>query len=359
MKRIMTHNPLSRLIKAKYANRLVDYMYNRHLPTILDKNYCILHYQRLGNALPSRLFYRIDIDAPDGFFALYLWLLGYLMYAEAFHLEPVVMYSKKTPFYDESYTRVSGLCNPFDYYFEPLVQEPLALLNEAQNVVFSRRAHLMYVRELFGITYQYALDDTQLLTLAQQAKRVRFNQSTKEAIKHVEAELNLPSKVIGVHFRGSDYRYNLHGHPVFTDETHYFETLDTLLGKFPDHVIFLASDDSHALNAFKSRYQDKLYHVTGSVRSDSLTNTVFQKNARPFHNYQTGLDVLIDCHLLSTCEVLVCGPSNVASGARILKASRDEHFLEVILLNKGLNVNHTTLETVDLGFKAFQSKNQK
>ena len=72
--------------------------------------------------------------------------------------------------------------------------------------------------------------------------------------------------------------------------------------------IFLATDDQEVRDRFVDEYQELLF-MTDSIRS---TGDVSVHHGTSGGGYQKGEDVLIDCLLLSECDHIIKGISNVA-----------------------------------------------
>lgn len=357
MKKILLNNPISRILKAKYSQRLVDYMATHHLLTILEKDYHILRFQSFGDACPNRNVYLIKIDDTSGFFALYLWVLGYLLYAEAFNLEPVIIFSTSTALHDPLYSKELGSSNSFEYYFKSLNATIDTENFNCKNVVVAQTSHLRYVQDQYNISFNYRYDEPKINVLAKIMKHhIHLNDKTQAYLDKSLKTLPQDKPLIGVHFRGTDFRHNLKNHPTFSQEDAYFEVLDSLFERHLDHRIFLATEDGHSLKKFVERYGERIIYYQDVLRSTNQTIPLFEAHDRTFHQYHAGLEVLKDVYTLSHCDILIGGMSNVTTAARIFKASRGESYQEVHILHQGLNSNSRTLEDVDDHFKKLNTK---
>lgn len=107
--------------------------------------------------------------------------------------------------------------------------------------------------------------------------------------------------VIGVHYRGTDKKRET---PPIPYET-YFTRIDRLMNKAKQDkpIIFTATDDQGFLDRIKSLYRKKVVY-NDFVRSDDEKPLHYSKT-RFKSNYQKGKEALIDCILLSKCNILL------------------------------------------------------
>lgn len=128
--------------------------------------------------------------------------------------------------------------------------------------------------------------------------------------KHLEGH-----NVLGIHYRGSDKVMEGTVHPlsVFINEA------EELIGKYAFDKIFLCSDVTEAVVAFRKHFGDMVV-CTDTFRLGSGLEITY---GMPFiHNpespYRKGLSVLTDCLLLSRCDgFLRMENSNVSSFAHL------------------------------------------
>jgi len=116
-----------------------------------------------------------------------------------------------------------------------------------------------------------------------------------------EAELK-GRPVLGVHMRGTDLHY---APPVSPAE--YFDPIEKYLEKQDDARIFLATDQIQYLELLEKRYPG-IVVSTECLRSADATAPFEMQASTP---YRKGEEVLIDILLLSRCDRLVRGASNI------------------------------------------------
>ena len=301
----------------------------------------VFRFRKLGNENPDKSIYYIVMgDRGDGFFAEYGRLLMYLYVADRYGFTPVIRftdefrYSEKVP--------VNGYDNPFQYYFEePCGIDPGSAEN-SRNVALSEFVHTLDKelskerRGLYGYTDRYIDIMGEI-----QRKYIRLNPVVK---KYIDENVNRilgesRERIIGVHFRGTDYKKGLDGHPKYTTAGEQIEKTKELLQKGSYDKIFLATDDNDALNEFKQEFGEKLVFYNDVYRGSGDTSVVFSMDQRELHRYKLGLEVLRDMNTLSGCGALIAGPSQVSLAARITKAAENKKYRDLIIIDKGTVVN--------------------
>ena len=116
----------------------------------------------------------------------------------------------------------------------------------------------------------------------------------KEKTKEFQSKY-LDKPAIGIHVRYSDL-------PVGRSNKKYHQALGTLLKKYPDLRIFIATDSRNVLHEFKTMYPNV----------HSLNKWYPDKAGKPIHYscdtndcLQMGVDAMADMFLLGTCDYLI------------------------------------------------------
>lgn len=119
--------------------------------------------------------------------------------------------------------------------------------------------------------------------------------------------------VLGVHLRLTDkMECDKHGEPETgkpVDVDHYIKHIKIYCDKNKDSKIFLATDSIDDIEKLKSVFGDKIFFREDVIRSSGLKSVHHHLQG---DNYKKGEDVIIDCVLLSQCDYLFKGISNVA-----------------------------------------------
>lgn len=191
--------------------------------------------------------------------------------------------------------------NVWDYYFESIKPSNL----ECDNL------------NIINLPFDYSWDKKSIT-------RERSNSVIKKYIKlnsELENKINKfwndnffeTKNVLGVHLRMTD-KFNCEkfgepttGKPVSIDK--YILHCKKYLEIHPEAKIYLATDSLDGISLFKKEFGNKLIFKKEVIRSTGEKSV--HHNIKG-DNYKKGEDVLVDCILLSKCDFLFKGISNVA-----------------------------------------------
>ncbi len=270
-----------------------------------------------------------------GFFAEFRAMLAKMYFAECFGLEPYVEWGDKFLYSEKD--EINGSKNAFEYYFEQplkitkgelIAKHFVSVAKPEQGAVVERE----FRKDAYGLNPEY------LDVLAQMyEKYIRLNASTAAALKKDLNDIFEDYKVLGVHFRGTDYRVGYRYHPVAVEIE---QTISAVRSEFEVgryQKIFLATDEVGAIERFQSEFPENLFYFKDVYRGTGNESIAFSKSEREHHHYRLGYEVLRDMHALSYCDGLVAGLSQVVNCARIVKKSRGEEYRTLTIINNGIN----------------------
>ena len=109
----------------------------------------------------------------------------------------------------------------------------------------------------------------------------------------------------------------------------YFESFDF-------DQIFLATDDSEAIEVFANKFGDKLVYYKDVIRTSGDETVMKSTVDRPLHHYNLGIEVIRDSYTLSLCSGLIAGLSNVSIFSRLMKQSEGKRYDYLKILDKGI-----------------------
>ena len=298
----------------------------------------IVRVENFGDKNPDKLFYLIDIDddgAHSGFFSLLNGTVKRLELADRLGAIPYIRWIN-TPYSNEI-----NNSNTYSIFFDEISDDGYEEILQSRNVIISRpqdgfeRDESRVYAEKSGYLEQMGDLYRKYIRLKPElAHRIDSDQS-----KLGNGYLN---HTIGIHVRGTDYRQSLKGHPKAIMYEEYAEAVDEMLKEYPDHNIFLATDDKGAIDYFSDRFGEKICYYEDVFRGDSDLGIHYMNGKRDDHAFRLGYEVLRDTDTLSRCDVLVAGVSFVSFTAREMKASRQELYSKVNIINHGINKNGTT-----------------
>lgn len=258
---------------------------------------------------------------------------------------PVIYYQPEGCLYAEE-EEVNGSGNPFEYYFEQASNISVAEVYESSRVFLFNPAHESRIECDLGnlnphMAEGYIVDDIYLGKLAIVFKKyIRLKTIVWERISE-DMQVLCPDgwiskKFLGVHIRGTDYALNWLNHPNMVAVDEFVEAIDEVLEKYDYKYIFLATDDESRLDALKQKYGKKLIYYKEVARGKGALNIAMEKNDRPRHHYLSGYEVLRDMYTLAGCDSLICGLSQVAIMARIIRLASEQPYRYSKILDKGI-----------------------
>lgn len=299
-----------------------------------------------------QLPYVIDVGSSTiGFFALLRIAINGIAYADYFGLSPVVIF-KDCVSYKEN-EPINGKSNPFEYYFvQPTScdDDVYSYINKQTSYLRCTETHYSKIFELYKLKEieGYLLESEHYHFYANIVKKyIRYNTTTVKMLNDHISELGIVQPFIGVHYRGTDFKNNYGSHPVSIGVAEYIESIKRLPKKFNSYPIFLATDDSLALEEFVKEFGSRVVFYHDVKRSDGKLSVICSEDERKNHKYLLGYEVIRDVETLSRANVLVAGLSQVATFARIFKLSHDKEFEFDKLMSLGVNHNNRS-HTVDI-----------
>ncbi len=302
----------------------------------IGRNPLKIEIQRLGDKNPGRLIYIAQTMGCDGFFAELRFILHELYFCDLFGFTPAVL-MPETSCYSENHP-VNGSTNPFEYYFEPVSEITPEEARHSSAVVKHNYYQRLYIHQVYDMTSGYLPPDAYFDRMAAlAAKYLHLNPAVKPVISEAVCRIRGDGqRILGVHVRGADFKRHYLNHPNIVTVDEYLNAVDAALNTGNFDRIFLATDDSEALNAFQRKYGSMIRFYEDVIRTDGDETVMRSRVNRANHHYLLGLEVLRDMYTLSHCNGIVAGLSNVSLFARIARQSRGEKFAFQHYINKGV-----------------------
>ena len=294
------------------------------------------HIEHFGKEYPNSIIYSIgEAGKGYGFCAELRTLLEHLDFAEHYGFISHVKYGKNYLYYDHSLEEKYD--SAFEYFFEPIGNS--INIQEAQNVLFSKPGYAEKFLLDHGSDSSH-FDASAINRLAElYRKYISIHHEIEDKIIQEFAKINKhKSKILGVHYRGTDYKCGYDGHPQMQilDET--IKISSRLLDEEFD-LIFLATDDSEALGKFQDAFGERVVAFDDVIRSAGKKSVAFSESDRPFHKYKLAYEVLRDAYCLSICDGLIAGLSQVSLISRIMKLARENEYRKLVIMDNGINHN--------------------
>lgn len=272
----------------------------------------------------DKTYYVIRCNLPEcGLFAIFMYVLDHVAFAVDNGYIPVLDIEQYECLYKEDQP-VNGVRNPWNYYFKELMPFDSKIIAKCKNVIYSPIKFLHY-----KAIYYYREKERNVLPGKERLQELKclvdtyfpFTEDLNGKLKKDSEVLNRFNRLLGIHVRGTDMYTEGKQHPIPTGDTKDFSIIDGLLQKHNLDGIFLCTDTNSTVELFKEHYGEKLITTAAVRQTDDSKGGIHKDGSlgggREFHRYQLGLEVITDMYLLSQCNVLLCGPSNVPFTALI------------------------------------------
>lgn len=244
---------------------------------------------------PKKLYVRILLRPESGFFSTFLNVLGVLfLYDEGCYAGVKVDFGSDK--YFGSFFDPKRGANWWNYYFYPIEigSKENARVTSCENYLHG---------------YQFA-NELELSKSRREVHRIiqkyiRIMEPIERKVDDFVAKEFNHSFVIGVHYRGTDK--GSEAPKVSYEEMKAY--VDEALSKCDAEAkIFVASDEEAFVSYMQKCFPDRLIYFSAIRSSDELP---IHRNMN-LDGYQKGEEALIDCLLLSHCQILIRTSSNLS-----------------------------------------------
>lgn len=301
--------------------------------------------ERLGEKNPDKLFYLIELQdcGLSGLFALLNDTVKRLELARRLGATPYVLW-RNTSYCPEG--------NAFEKYFLQLTDISYEDILQSQNVIISRQQD-GFERDCSQVYYEQSGYLQAIGALYK--KYIHLRPEIKAKFENDLQNSGLSDRIensIGVHFRGTDFRQSLAGHPKYIPYEDYVPVIKDFAGeKFAG--VFLCTDDDNALEYFKNVFKDSPYELlyySDTMRSKDDFGLHYENFRSPEKNRDIGYEVIRDVYTLAKCKMFISGVSNVSFTARAINAADKKPFEKVKVFDLGLNVSGVTSKVFNENF---------
>jgi len=262
-------------------------------------------------------------DTNTGFFAYFMMALTQLKFAETHGLKPVVNFNEPhNHFFEVGHSK-----NIWENYFEPVNELSADDLNNfnAREITFidhkyhDRPGNAADPPQTDELSTKVWLEAHRAMKAALTKKYIRPRSFVLDLVDNFYTQYMSEQAVLGVHIRGTDKDVDQKGRRYVHQEElvrkigpdEYFPYVDKYLIVHPEARIFVATDQQQYLDSFKERYGDIV--ITNSVTRTTGDQPIFRQKMGS--KFQRGVEVMCDCLLLSRCDYLIKGWSNVSEAA--------------------------------------------
>jgi hypothetical protein len=274
----------------------------------------IVRYQQKKNGN----IFAVNINSEVGFGGNLIWCLEIFMHCETYNLTPYIQLTGsnyRSPQLGKDY---------FAYFFENIKlseQDKLKIKNK--KIRISKISHISQL----GFPENYDLKLTINNAAGLIAKNIRIK---KDVIDEVNSFCTayFGNNVLGLHYRGTDKK----GEAPRVDWEKVTGNVQYFLKNYPGtDSVFISSDEIDFIHYIEKWLNNEFPNVSVIYRNDRYRS----HNRRDFHrrfrgdNYHKGRDALVNCLLLSRCDVLMKTASILSAWSKLFNPE-----LPVIMLNE-------------------------
>lgn len=292
----------------------------------------------------------VVFSRPVGLFSLVTQVLGQIALCRKEDTLPIVYFNSQCVYW--SALGHNQARNVWEYYFEPISDRAItdvvdadgADLEQAEIWEFSQRqvakgtprtvaeerVGRLRVHDGVVVSNEFPVGVIDWNWEMSSRRKQQLHRILEQYIRVKPAVAEKAAKFSAAHFEGNVLGVHIRGHErsrerlVFAPEghvglEHYVSEIDAYLARHPSSSIFCATDSQDALNRLQERYESKLISYPATRLSTSDEHLGLHLIDRPEHNRAAnGEDVVVECLLLTHCNHLLHGPSNVTLTARLM-----------------------------------------
>jgi nodulation protein Z len=250
-------------------------------------------YISIGTSLPLHGgdVYKLTERFGAGFFSVFNTVIGALDFVEKNGAGMKIDFGTKGLYYD-----IFKGPNWWEYYFEPI--------NFGSHGALIKKFSAYQKGSLFSVTAQFKMPKKRAHELIQ--KYVKIKSCVQEKIDAFVARNFKDHYVIGVHYRGTDKWAEA---PKVSYEEVYNMMVSSIKRQQQLPIkIFIATDDALFLAYIEQQFPHLVCALDAIRSTDGKSVHIHEKMA----NYKKGEDALIDCILLSKCDLLIKTASNLS-----------------------------------------------
>lgn len=276
-----------------------------------------------GSLNKDKVFYIIQRqDGEGGIFSDLVFVINHLKIAKSHGFIPIVDMQNFPRWYNEE-NKVKKTLNAWNYYFKPVSKYSLEEVYKSKNLILTSR--IFYS----NIDFSYQIQDSEEL-IKTFKEFIYIDNKILRVVNFFHRKYFQNKKVLGVHFRGTSYKYGRNPYPATTKQM--VLKIKKLIKDEQYDKIFLVTEDISHFNAIKNEFKNDLLYFKNIFRSSG--KVAFQTYPRLNHRYKLGRDLLVEACLLSKCDGYLDTKGNVRGAVLTMNLN---NLQKRYLINNGFN----------------------
>tara|TARA_Y100000816_G_scaffold292458_1_gene287843 strand:+ start:310 stop:1296 length:987 start_codon:yes stop_codon:yes gene_type:complete len=261
------------------------------------------NYYSFGNKYKKKIFYIIHRSPGAGFFSNLVFVLNKLKFCKEKKFIPIVDMKNFPTLYNNYYKNY----NVWEKFFKSINKFKLKDIYRSQKVIIDDigipRNNLYLTGKAFIKFKKIIIPQLKFIEKAKIFYKKNFNKN---------------DKVLGIHFRGTDYK-TAAGHPFPPTKKIMFKFTKEILDKYGYNKIFLVTEEIDYQEFFKKNFKKECFFYN-SYRFHS--NREYYFSQRKNHDFLLGEEILVETLILSMCDGLIDVETNVISAAKFFKKKK-------------------------------------
>lgn len=260
-------------------------------------------YYSFGKKYKKKIFYIVHRSPGAGFFSNLVFVLNKLKFCEEKKLTPVIDMKN----FPTLYNHPNKNYNIWDKFFKNINKFNLKDVYKSHNVIIDNTS--IPRDNLYLTGKDFIKFKKRIIPRSKIIKKVN--------IFH-KKYFNKKDKILGIHFRGTDYK-TAAGHPFPPTKKIMLEFVKKILGKYRYNKIFLVTEEISYLEFLKKNFKKECFFYD-SYRFQS--NREYYFSQRKNHDYLLGEEIFVEALILSKCDGLIDIETNVISAAKFFKKKK-------------------------------------
>ena len=291
-------NYLKNLIKQKIYSYRTGLEISNNYKKILDEKDLKYYIKSFGTKNSNKIFYVIQRSPGGGLFSNLNYVIHHLSICDELNFIPIIDMKNFTTKYN-SKNKFNSSNNAWEYYFSKVSKYKLDDVYKSKKVIISdsKTRKINYFDSFQSLNYSH---------LKAFKKYIKINNKILIKSKKFKNKYFKNYKILGVHFRGSDMKYQ-ERHPFPPTVRQIINAIDFYIKKYKYKKIFLVTEEIKYLTILKKKYGNKLIYYN-SFRSNKID--IFN-NSRKLHRAKIGEENIIDMLLLKDTDRIICSRSHL------------------------------------------------